>query len=98
MFADCFVTYLPDRSQLLTAKFRARMEQQFRNFLWYCDHRVVPARELMVVVNASRLSGSRANRRLLARASQKNIADLAGVWPPDTPTVKVSAEPALPPL
>ena len=67
MFADCFVTYLPDRSQLLTAKFRARMEQQFRNFLWYCDHRVVPARELMVVVNASRLCGSRAKSRAYRR-------------------------------
>lgn len=37
-----------------------RMEQQLRNFVWHCDHGVVSGRELMIVVNASRLCGSRA--------------------------------------
>jgi len=44
------------------------LKQQFRNFLWYRDHRVVPGRELMVVVNAFRLRSSRAASRLLANA------------------------------
>jgi hypothetical protein len=45
-----------------------RMEQQFRNFVWHCDHRVVPGRELMIVVNASRLCGSRATSWLVTDA------------------------------
>src|SRR5258708_2679171 len=39
------------------------LKQQFRNFLWYRDHRVVPGRELMVVVNAFRLRSSRTTPR-----------------------------------